>query len=92
MRSVMQLTRHAEQRLAQRCLPKDVVATIFEYGSERHSKGALSLTLDREAIELAADGDRALLQRLARYRGVYLIVGDRERVITAARRSRRFRQ
>ncbi|PPB80353.1 hypothetical protein LV82_02228 [Albidovulum inexpectatum] len=87
----MQLSRHAKKRLSQRCLPKNVLRTIFEYGSERHSKGAISLTLDREAIELAADGDRRVVQKLEPFCGAFLIVSDGEKVITAARRTRRFR-
>ncbi|PRX27136.1 hypothetical protein SAMN05216257_1169 [Meinhardsimonia xiamenensis] len=88
----MQLTRHAEQRLQDRCLPRDVVATIYAYGSFRHARGAVSLMLDREAIDLAAEGDRRRRNRLERYCGAYVIVGDGETIITAARRTRRFRQ
>ncbi|SET26190.1 hypothetical protein [Oceanicella actignis] len=88
----MQLTRHAEYRARKRCLPLDVVATIYEFGTPRHSRGAASLTLDRQAIDLAADGDRTRRDRLGRYCGAYVIVGDGDQIITAARRTRRFRQ
>ena len=88
----MRLTHHADRRRAQRTLPLDVLSTICAYGSPRHSKGAVSLTLDGRAIALAAEDDRRLSTDLERYRGTYVIVGDGDRIVTAARRTRRFRR
>ncbi|PWE30279.1 hypothetical protein C4N9_06200 [Pararhodobacter marinus] len=88
----MRLTRHADRRRIQRSLPIEVVSTIHAYGTERHAKGALSLTLDGRAIALAAEHDRRLSAELERYRGAYIIVASGDRVVTAARRTRRFRR
>ena len=87
----MRLTHHAVVRSTERSLPEHILSTIWAYGSPRPSQGALSLTLDARLIELAAEDDRARRIDLARYRGAYVIVGDGDRLITAARRTRRFR-
>ena len=88
----MRLTRHADRRRARRSLPLDVLSTICAYGSPLHSKGAISLTLDGSAIALAAEDDRRRATDLERYRGTYVIVADGDRIVTAARRTRRFRR
>lgn len=84
-------TNHAVARSIERNLPEHILSTIWAYGSPRPSRGALSLTLDTRSIELAAEDDRARLIDLERYRGAYVIVGDDDRLITAARRTRRCR-
>lgn len=88
----MRLTRHADHRRIQRCLPTRVLETICEYGSPVPSKGAVSLVLDNETLKLAAEDDRRRRIELERYRGAYVIVGVDGRIITAARRTRRFRR
>lgn len=88
----MYLTRHADLRRVQRSLPIDVLSTIYAYGSASHSKGAMSVTLDGQSIALAAEGDRRMRATLERYRGSYIVIGDGEKVVTAARRCRRFRR
>ena len=87
----MQLTEHTRTRGTERNLPGHILSTIWAYGSPRPSRGAVSLTLDARSIELAAEDDRARRIQLERYRGAYVIVGDGDRLITAARRTRRFR-
>lgn len=87
----MQMTRHAELRRTQRNIPMEVVEAIYAYGSARYSRGATSLTLDRNSIALASDGDARLKDWLGRYLGIYLVVGLGERVATAARAKRHFR-
>lgn len=88
----MHLTRHADERRIQRRLPPRILHAIYDYGSVRHAKGALSLSLDDASIALAAEDDRRRREDLERYRGAYIIVGDGEKVITVARRRRRFRR
>jgi len=88
----MRLTQHADHRRIQRRLPTNILETIFEFGTPVPSEGAVSLVLDDETIELAAEDDRHRRIELERYRGAYLIVGDHGRIITAARRTRRFRR
>lgn len=88
----MRLTHHAELRSTQRALPTQVLSAICTYGSPDYARGALSLTLDETSIALAAENDRRRRIELERYRGVYVILADGDRVITAARRMRRFRR
>lgn len=87
----MRLTHHAHLRRSQRCLPTDVISTIYSYGSTAHSHGAVCLTLDAQSIALAAESDRRRRAELERYQGAYIVMGDGEAVITVARRRRRFR-
>lgn len=88
----MRLTHHADRRRTQRSLPMDVLSSIYAFGSEVHSKGLISLTLDRRSISLATEDDRRHRAELERYLGTYIIVGDGESIVTAARRRRRFRR
>lgn len=87
----MRLTRHAIRRSQQRGIPSDILSTIYAFGSAKHAEGALSLTLDKTAIELASEDDRTTQKRLESYRGCYVILGDGETGVTVARRRRRFR-
>lgn len=87
----MQMTRHATNRSLERRLPFHILQTICDYGIERRARGALSLTLDATSIALAAEDDRAQERKLERYRGAYVIISDTGFIITAARRTRRFR-
>lgn len=89
----MRLTRHATRRSIQRCMPADVVATIYNCGAETHARGgAVCLTLDAQSIALAAESDRRSRAKLERYQGAYIVIGDGEKVVTVARRRRRFRR
>ena len=85
----MRMTHHATERRSQRNLPMDILRLIQSYGEPVHSRGALSLMLDRETLDLIAEGDLRRRQSLSRYRGVYLIESSNGTVITAARRTRR---
>lgn len=87
----MQMTRHATNRCLERRLPSHILQTICVFGVERRAKGACSLMLDASSIALAAEGDRNREQELERYRGAYVILSDTGLIITAARRTRRFR-
>jgi hypothetical protein len=91
-RIVMRLTHHADRRRIQRSLPLEVLSTICAYGSPRYSQGAISLTLDGRAIALAAEDNRRRSTDLDRYRGAYVILGEGDRIVTAARTTRRFRR
>lgn len=88
----MHLTRHADRRSISRRLPPHILATIYEFGSVAHTRGALSITLDNYSISMAAEDNRRQRSELERYRGAYIIVGNGERIITTARRTRRFRR
>ncbi len=88
----MRLTAHAEIRSTQRSVPHDIIDKIFVYSRPAHSRGALSILMDKEAFALAADElDKHEVNRLKRYRGVFVIVHG-EIVITVARSKRRQRR
>jgi CRISPR/Cas system-associated endonuclease Cas1 len=87
----MHMTRHAEQRRAQRNIPMEVVEAIYAFGRARSARGAMSFILDHNSIVHASDGDRGVANRLTRYVNTYLIVGENERIVTAARAKRRLR-
>jgi hypothetical protein len=89
----VELTRHAGIRAQQRGIPSDVVHNLYRFGEATNSRGATSVSLSREALCDAAGAITPQeLQRLMRYRGVFLIVGDCGRVVTAARgRQKRYR-
>jgi len=81
----MQLTAHARARSIQRSVPHHVVETIVDFGRPTHSRGALSIVLDRQALALAASElDCRDVIRLERYLGVY-VIADGAAVITVAR-------
>jgi hypothetical protein len=88
----MRLSRHAQSRSIQRSLPLDVLKVIHAYGSPCHSRGALSLQLDKETIHLAAENNRRKRAKLERYRGTYIIIGTDDIVVTAVRRTRHYRR
>lgn len=81
----MHLTRHAEDRRRQRCLPLAVIKTISDYGTPSFRRGVTHLLLDDDAIALAADGDRRIAADLRRYRHARVIEGDGGAIITTTR-------
>lgn len=83
----MFLTRHAEARQRQRSIPSYVIAAAYAFGSDHAVRGSLTAyTLDREAIELARGHyPESLWKELPKYLGVYLIIGDEEKIVTVAR-------
>ena len=88
----MILTRHAIERKSQRSIPDFVIAATYQFGAARSVRGRVqSYTLDRESIELVEDAcPGSLAKALHRYIGVYIIVGDEEKIVTVARGSSRF--
>lgn len=86
----MQFTLHATVRSAQRSVPLEIVEAIYWYGHEEQAPGKTTrLSLDPDAIHLAAEDFPHLRGKLERYRSAYLVLGDDQRIITVARRSRR---
>jgi hypothetical protein len=83
----MVLTKHAHVRKCQRSLPSYVLSVAYEFGTCRTVRGAArSYTLDRTAIELASGVyPRRIASTLTRYLGVYVVVGENEKVVTVAR-------
>ena len=86
----MDITRHAQSRAEQRNVPADIIATVFAYGTPRKAPGsAVRLIFDKVSIALAADGSSRRRSELKRYSGVYLVLGEDNRIVTIARRYRR---
>ncbi len=83
----MFLTRHAEARKRQRSIPTYVVAATYAFGTDRNVRGsAMAYTLDREAISLARESyPERIVKALAKYLGVYVIIGDEGKIVTVAR-------
>lgn len=48
----MRLTSHAQIRTQQRGIPVDVVGAICTYGSISYRRGAMSIKIDDEALDL----------------------------------------
>lgn len=88
----MHLSLHASRRRQHRGIPIDVLKILQDFGSETHSAEAVTCVLDQQAIILASEDDRHLRARLEKYKGCYAVVGDDDRVVTVARRLRRFRK
>ena len=87
------LTPHAMQRSVKRSIPARVIDQIYAYGSVRRSRGADSYFIDHAALrEVADDLGSDAARHLERHRDVYLIVSDRQKVITVARSQQRFRR
>ncbi|TXN17218.1 hypothetical protein FV219_00900 [Methylobacterium sp. WL122] len=88
------MTLHAEARLQQRAIPLFVVEMLAEFGSAARCGGAERLTFDKAARRRLArylGGDRSL-RMIDRWLGVYAVISDNGRLITASHRTRRFRR
>ncbi|MGV3576321.1 MAG: hypothetical protein ACO1O4_14435 [Devosia sp.] len=83
----MVLSKHAHARKCQRSLPSYVLSAAYEFGTCRPVRGAVrAYTLDRTAVQLASEVySRRIASTLTRYLGVYVLVGENEKVVTAAR-------
>lgn len=83
----MVLTKHAHARKCQRSLPSYVLTAAYEFGSCRSVRGhGRSYTLDRKSVDLANEVyPRRIAAMLTRYLGVYVVVGENEKIVTAAR-------
>lgn len=84
------LTDHAQSRAIGRNIPMDVVQNAYAYGTPVCKRGAVSYQLDRKSMDLIRDDlGRDAVKRFGRYRGIYVVVGDGDQVVTVARQSRR---
>ena len=90
----MNYSRHAKVRLQQRAIPPFMVELLERFGSEMRGRGADRLFFDRAAIRRLKQhfGDRRSLRHVEPWLNVYIVVGDDGRLVTAARRTRRFKR
>lgn len=88
----MVLTRHAHARKCQRSIPSFIISAAYDFGKHRSVRGDVqSYTLDKEAVALAGEAyPRSVAAMLERYLGVYVIVGEEEKIVTVARGTVRF--
>ncbi|GAA0029118.1 hypothetical protein [Bradyrhizobium ottawaense] len=86
----MSYTLHAEVRLQQRAIPPFMVELLERYGSEMRC--ADRLFFDKAAVERLRRhvGDRRSLRHIEPWLNLYIVIGDNGRLVTAARRTRRF--
>lgn len=87
------VTAHASARMHQRGIQRAVVEAIFANGRAEHSHGAHIYFIDRRARDFVRDevGAKEFAQ-LEKNLSTYLVIGDDGRLVTAARRTRRFRR
>lgn len=86
----IELTHHARTRAQQRGIPTEIVSHLYSFGETRNSKGAQTMFLTRKALaDAAAVLSKQEIQRLQRFQDAYLIVGDEQRIVTAARANRK---
>lgn len=88
----MNLSHHSEVRLRQRAIPPFMVELLERFGSEMRCGGADRYFFDKAAVRRLEHhfGDRRSLQQVEPWLNVYIVVGDNGRLVTAARRTRRF--
>ena len=86
----IELTHHARTRAQRRGIPADVLGQLYRFGETRNSNGAQTVFLTRGSlVDAAAVLSKQDIQRLHRFQNTYLIVGDGQRIITAARADRK---
>lgn len=87
------LTLHAEQRMRQRAVAPEAVATVLDYGREVRSRGASLYFLDHDARRRIA---RELGMNAVRYLGgrldILVVEGDNGRIVTVSHRTERVRR
>ena len=78
------LTKHAEKRLQQRAIPKEMLHFISLYGEEVTQKGGChELRLPKRAIKALRKDLKKVLQHLDSLSNTYVIEGAAGEVITA---------
>lgn len=88
----IEVSHHARARAQQRGIPADVMGHLYQFGETRISRGAQSMFMTRKALaDAALVLSKQDVQRLQRYQNAYLIVGDEQRIVTAARSNRKRR-
>lgn len=87
----MRLTVHAELRSQQRAISPALIELVREYGSSTPARhGCTRYLFDRHSIALASEGDRRLSARLERHRGIWLVAGPDDQIVTVGHQTHRF--
>ena len=87
-------THHGKRRLQQRSIPIEVLEIIQDFGTSSRSRGADRFYLNKESRrELQRRFRRSpLLKHYERYLNIYVVISDGGTVITASRRTKRFKR
>jgi len=84
---------HAQARQQQRSIRDEAIEGILDHGRPRRTRGADSYSLDKQGRRrLREDVGEHGYQQIERWLDAYVIVADDGRIITVARRLRRFRR
>jgi len=88
----MHLTKHAESRMTQRGISRDLVEIVGNYGRARFSNGAVIIDMDEEGINSYLGEDPApLRQVIDKLKKVYLVTVD-STVVTVSRTNKRYKK
>ncbi len=83
----IKMTRHAQIRIKQRCIPEEALSIIMEYGICKRAAGdATQYYLDKRAIDQRIHELKHGIQRVERLKSVKLIVGNDDGSIITVRR------
>ena len=91
----MYLSRHAEQRMQQRGIPRQAVDVVLAYGRVSHDHhGGCVVWLDKRArARLCREAGRRVLRRLDKHLNAYAVTDpDDGTVLTVGHRYRRIRR
>jgi hypothetical protein len=89
----MNPTQHAQARLQQRTIAPLVVDWLMNYGAIEYSHGARKHFFDKAALKrLKTTFGAEVVDRLGSLLDCYIVVGEGDRLITAAHRTRRIRR
>ncbi len=78
---IMEYTKHAERRIAQRGITKQAIEITFEYGSLIYARGAMIYWLSKKTVQEAHSSGIPL----ECYEGLHVVVSPDHKVLTAYR-------
>ena len=88
----MHLTKHAESRMTQRGISRDLVEIVGNYGRARFLNGAVIIDMDEEGINSYLGEDPApQRQVIDKLKKVYLVTVD-STVVTVSRTNKRYKK
>ena len=88
----MQLSRHAEIRCQQRCIPPLIREWLLDFGAEERSHGAVKRFFDHKARrKLATAYGSEVINRMGDSLNLYLVEAD-DCIVTAGVRTKRIRR
>ncbi len=87
-------SQHSYARMQQRSIPQVVIDLLEECGSAMRSHGAERLFFDKAARRRLSEklGKERGIKSIERYLNIYAVIGDNGILITAGRRTRRFKR